>query len=176
MGSRAVTVSGLVVLLSGALPWWVVRLTVAGAAGLHPQSYAGTAWSMSSRWTGALLLTVLAVGFWLVSRLTRRWVSRALWLTSLAAVVLSVFLTLDQRDAARSPTAAERSAEVVGVPADAAGPLAASLMRRDHPVAMAGVSAAGLGFWIGLTGMILTGMSLAAAGPARPARRPPRPV
>jgi hypothetical protein len=178
----AVTVSGLLALASAFLPWWAVRVRVGDASGIHVETYTGSAWQMSSRWTAAVLLSFGAAAVWLAWRSIRRRVAWPAWALLLVALVTAVFLTLDQRDrAAQWLATPTRSTSTITLSAgpdpDPAGSLAAAWMRRDDLNAYAsdglntGVS---WGFWTGLTAMILTGLSLATAGPdgTRPPEQP----
>jgi hypothetical protein len=163
--------SGVLTLVSGFLPWWVMRI---GAA-----SFVGSAWRMSSRWTESILLTVAAAVTWLAWRMARGRVPRTVWLAALAAVAVSMFLTLQQRGdvepwppAEAAPTHQSGYAlSDVAVVSDAE--FMASVMPRNHlrrytdPGTEAGTSC---GFWTGLVGMALTGLSLGIAG--RGGRRP----
>jgi hypothetical protein len=163
-----VTVSGLLVLASAFLPWWAVSVQVRDATGTHVETYAGSAWQMSSRWTAAVLIAFGAAAVWLTWRLVRGRVAGPVWGLLLAAVAVSLFLTLDQRDASQEWLSAPTIQLNSGPGADPAGSLAAAWMHRDDLNAYAsdglniGVT---WGFWTGFTAMVLTGISLAAAGP-----------
>ncbi|GIF25083.1 hypothetical protein BJ973_007340 [Actinoplanes tereljensis] len=164
----AVTVSGLLVLASAFLPWWAVSVQVRDAGGTHVATYFGSAWQMSSRWTAAVLIVFGAAALWLVWRLVRGRVPGPVWAVLLAAVAIAVFLTLDQRDASGEWLSAPTIELSLGPDPDPAGSLAAAWMQRDDLNAYAsdGLNI-GLawGFWTGFTAMILTGASLALAGP-----------
>jgi hypothetical protein len=167
----AVGGSGLLVLASGFLPWWAVRVRVGDAT----ETYAGSAWRMSSRWSAAVLVTVAAAAVWLIWRLVRAQVPRAAWLLVLAAVALSVFLVVDQRSDVRpwsrsgmyTVTIAELGVER---DRDPARDIAAGWMKRNDLVSY---RSDGLnvdmswGFWAGLGAIVLVGMSLVVAGTER---------
>ncbi|MET8151505.1 hypothetical protein ACIBSW_20295 [Actinoplanes sp. NPDC049668] len=157
--------SALLVLVSGFLPWWAIQV--------GNETYVGSAWRMSTRWTVSVLLTVTAAVAWLAWWMTRGRVPVAIWLAALVAVTVSMFLTLQQRSDVEPWPPAEAtallepgnylSAEVEMSDTE----FAESVMPRDHlrrytdPGIESGTS---YGFWAGLAGMILTGLSLAAAG------------
>ncbi|MCU7728523.1 hypothetical protein ODJ79_32835 [Actinoplanes sp. KI2] len=157
--------SALLTLLSGFLPWWAMRVGT--------ETFVGSAWRMSSRWTVAILLTVGAAVGWLAWRMTRGRVPVAIWLAALAAVAVSVLLTLQQRSDVETWPPAEVNAAGVSevhlssVKEVSATEFAESLMPRDRlrrysdPGIEAGTS---YGFWVGLVGMTLTGLSLVVAG------------
>ncbi|MFD0519342.1 hypothetical protein [Paractinoplanes durhamensis] len=175
------TVSGLLVLASAALPWWAVRVRVRDANGGRIETYSGSAWQISTRWTVAVLIVFAAAAIWLTWRSVRGRVARPVWLLLLAAVVVAVFLTLDQRDRSEqwlaAPTRGESTIQLtVGPDPDPVGSLAAAWLRRDdlNTYASPGLNTGvGWGFWTGFTAMLLTGLSLAVAGPdgTRPGRR-----
>jgi hypothetical protein len=171
----AVAMSGLLTLASGFLPWWAVRVRDNDRF----VTYAASAWRMSTRWTEAVVLTAVAAAAWLAWRLLRDRVPLIPWLITMAAVTVAVFLTLDQRDDVEdlSASPARTSVQVVLNPTpdpDPAGSLAAAWMQRDDLTAYRGEGLhadLSWGAWTGLTAMLLTGLSLAAAGPGTP-RRP----
>ncbi len=169
--------SGLLVLVSGFLPWWVVRLQ---GDGLEP--FAGSAWRMSSRWTGAVLLAVTAAVVWVAWQIARGRVPVLVWLACLVAVGMSVWWTVGQlRDVdtwPRPEIAAEFTSGNV-LRSESRATLSATIteaeladvyLTRDHLVryTIPGIEAGtGWGFWVGATGMGLTGLSLVVAGRGR---------
>lgn len=160
--------SALLTLVSGFLPWWVMRVGIGTFT-----AFTGSAWRMSSRWTVSVLLTVTVAVAWLAWRTTRGRVPAAIRLGALAAIVVSVFLTLQQRsDVEPWPPADVTTTFQPGNHLSAKvemsdSEFAEAVMPRDHlrryttPGIEAGTS---YGFWVGLAGMTLTGMSLIAAG------------
>lgn len=147
-----VAASGLLVLVSSFLPWWVVRLG-------DGRVVTASAWRISSRWSEAVVLTVAAAGVWLVWRLVRGRVPWVVWMLALVAMTAAVFLTLDQRAEVLAP----------GAPVDyfvySSEGLVAPPLVRDAFERWPGVETGlGRGFWTGLAAMLLTGTALAAAG------------
>jgi hypothetical protein len=133
---------------------------------------------MSSRWSAAVLLAVAAAAVWTVWRLVRGRLPLAVRLVALAAVAVAVFLIIDQhRDAevAGAHMTSKATIRILPSPPTAESlreeseKIAESLMKRDRlesipgPGLEAGVS---WGFWIGLAGVVLLGVSMAAAGAA----------
>ncbi|WP_213004678.1 hypothetical protein [Paractinoplanes toevensis] len=151
--------------MSGFLPWWAMRVGT--------ETFVGSAWRMSSRWTVSVLLTVAAAVVWLAWRMARARVPVAILLAALAAVAVSVFLTLQQRSDVELWPPAEVTATPVpefqlSATVEVSGTeFAESVMPRDHlrrytdPRIEAGTS---YGFWAGLAGMTLTGLALVVAG------------
>ncbi|MEV4352575.1 hypothetical protein AB0J83_49625 [Actinoplanes sp. NPDC049596] len=95
---RSVAGAALLTLASGFLPWWSVRFSGVTAT--------SSAWGASARWSAAILLTVAAAGVGLSWRPSRGRPPVALWLGTMAAVVVAVFLTLGppaDDGSARSP-------------------------------------------------------------------------
>ena len=168
--------SGLLVLASGWLPWWVVRVQVSDEGGTRVATVVGTAWRMSSRWSAAIAIAAAAVAVWLIWWFLRGRVPSPVWLAVLSAVTVSVFLTLAQRSDVEPMNDPEKTGIIAGVELDAAPKLeservadfAAVWMKRDHlvPYRSAGLNVGlGWGLWVGLAGMVLAGMALAAANP-----------
>ncbi|MCU7727050.1 hypothetical protein ODJ79_25260 [Actinoplanes sp. KI2] len=137
------------------------------------ETFVGSAWRMSSRWTASIWLTAAAAVGWLAWRMARGRVPVAIWLAALAAIAVSVLLTLQQRSDVETWPPAEVTApreselQASAVAMVSATEFAESLMPRDHlrrytdPGIEAGPS---YGFWVGLAGMTLTGLSLVVAG------------
>ena len=163
---------GLLTVASGFLPWWVLRVQVGDDRGERVETYTASAWLVSSRWSQALLVTAVSVVLGLLWCLFRDRAPVVLWIAALAGVTLAVFLALDQRADTRSPpTPPTRSITIVegitDISPQPTAEFAAGWMRRDRLVAYhsEGLNAdVGWGFWAGLAGMVLTGMSLAVAG------------
>jgi hypothetical protein len=168
--------SGLLVLASGWLPWWVVRVLVSDDYGTRVATFVGTAWKMSSRWSTAIAIAAAAVAVWLIWRFVRGRVPLPVWLAVLSAVTVSVFLTLVQRSDVEPMTDPEKTEIIATVELDVAPKLepepgadiAADWMKRDHlvPYRSPGLNVGlGWGLWAGLAGMVLAGVALAATNP-----------
>jgi hypothetical protein len=163
--------SGLLTFVSSFLPWWVLHVDT--------ETYAGSAWQMSSRWAASVLLTGAAAATWSAARVVRSRVPVIVQLAALAAVVASIFLTLQQRNDVASWPPVEVAADPVAGDARESelrieayryveltdAEIAASTMRRDHlwHYTQPGLTAGpGYGYWTGLAGMALTGLSMLA--------------
>ena len=64
--------AGLLVLGSGWLPWWVVRVQVSDDSGTRVATFVGSAWQTSSRWSAATTIAATAVAVWLIWRVRAR--------------------------------------------------------------------------------------------------------
>jgi hypothetical protein len=153
---------GLLTLASGFLPWWVVSDD-------RGETYTASAWLVSSRWSQALFVTAVSVVLGLVWCLFRDRAPVVLWLAALVGVTLAVFLALDQRADTRPPAPQTWTITqgITNISTDPTGEIAAGWMRRDKLEAYhsEGLNVdVGWGFWAGLTGMVLTGLSLAVVG------------
>lgn len=168
--------SGLLVLASGWLPWWVVRVQVSDDNGTRVATFAGTAWQMSSRWSAAIAIAAAAVAIWLIWRFVRGRVPLPMWLAVLSAVTVSVFLTLAQRSDVEPMNDPKKTAIITTAELDVAPKLesepgadiAADWIKHDHlvPYRSPGLNVGlGWGLWAGLAGMVLTGLAVAAANP-----------
>jgi len=157
--------AGLLTLVSGYLPWWVVRL--------GSDTIAGSAWRMSSRWTASIVLTVAAAAAWLAWKMARGRVPIGVLLGSLAAVALAIVLTVQQRRDVEPwpPTDVQATAQAVYALTDEVevsdAEFARSYMPRNHlrRYRDQGTDAGpGYGFWTGLAAMTSTALSLTVAG------------
>ncbi|MEU8819043.1 hypothetical protein [Actinoplanes sp. NPDC048796] len=144
-------------------------------SGTRVATFAGTAWQMSSRWSAAIVIAVAAVAVWLVWRFVRGRVPLPVWLAVLAAVTVSVFLTLVQRsdiepmNDPETETTMTIELDVDGKPESEPGAdIAADWMKRDHlvPYRSDGLDVGlGWGLWVGLAGMVVAGLAVAAGRP-----------
>ncbi|MBU2664976.1 hypothetical protein KOI35_15845 [Actinoplanes bogorensis] len=164
----------VLVLLSSFLPWWSItkRSWVTETV---------TAWQASTRWTVAIALCLVAALVWLGARRFRNPVPTALWLTTLAMVGFSIYLTLDQRaDVSHKPLPSQVGAPTMelvmpnGLTTIAFADLRDVRITRDdlreYNIGEV-VTGPARGYHAGLTAMILLGLSLIVVE----FRRPPTP-
>jgi hypothetical protein len=174
---RAVAVGavGVLVLVSGFLPWWVARWRVIDGAGERVSAETASAWQISSWWTVGLLLGVAGAGVWLLvaGRGVRagrvgRWLARALVAAGLVAVVWPRW----RMDSANGGSSA---GGLVDLPLDAPRPsLGSGWLVRDRLVAYHDPGGGfdvgiGYGMWVGVTvlGLLLVVMLALPRGARR---------
>ncbi|MGS2620132.1 hypothetical protein ACVCAH_37575 [Micromonospora sp. LZ34] len=168
--------AGLLVLASSFLPWWMVRVRHMTEHKTTYETFFGSAWGMSSRWSAAVLLTLGAVVVSMIWRHNRGRVPSLAHVATLAAVALSVFLVVQQwRDVEAWPPAGSVSRSRVEPSAshwfaeprrDMAAEIAAGFMERDHlrsHHAPGLIADAGWGMWVGLCAIVLAGAALIVA-------------
>ncbi|MFI5490347.1 hypothetical protein [Micromonospora echinaurantiaca] len=169
--------AGLLVLASSFLPWWMVRVRHMTEHETTYETFFGSAWGMSSRWSAAVLLTLGAIVVAMIWRHAQGRMPSLAHVATLAAVALSVFLVVQQwRDVEAWPPAGSWSQSRVE-PSDSpwfpepsrrdmAAEIAGGFMERDNlrshhaPGLTAGV---GWGMWVGLCAIVLAGAALIVA-------------
>jgi hypothetical protein len=175
MRGRAVSfvaAGGVLCLASGFLPWWIVRVRVATQRDAHYDTYGASAWRISTRWTEALLVGTAAAAVWSAWWLVRRHTPVVVHLAVLAAAILAVFLTVDQRRAAQpwpppGMQTIQKSTVVLGSDRlPGTEEYARDWIKRDQLRTFHGTGLTvdvGWGYWVGLTGMTLVGLSMVGA-------------
>ncbi|MDI6105950.1 hypothetical protein QLQ12_46010 [Actinoplanes sp. NEAU-A12] len=162
---KLVGASGVLTFVSSFLPWWIVQVDT--------QTFTGSAWQTSSRWVTSVLLTVATATIWLAVRVVRGRVPMAVRLTALAVVAVSMFLTFEQRDDAEPWPPVEARVTMVpeaGLSAEVElshAEFAKAVMPRNQLrryTQPGRVSSTGYGYWTGLVGMALTGLTMLTAG------------
>jgi hypothetical protein len=175
--ARLVLTAGFLALVSSVLPWWELRERIGADAGAHYAYHYGNAWTMSTRWTVAILLAVGVVAVFGIWRAVRGSVPlpARLILGAVAAVAVSLvvwqWFAIERLTPENSNTVAIVS---VGDPPKT-DPIVDAWMQRDH---LASYHSPGLyadvawGMWVALAALLVLAIALVVPHRGSPAVEP----